>query len=115
MGVQADFSPMQAIAIDLTTASGDAVRKANLALQKTARDIEADAKTLAPVDTGNLRSSIGVDFGDLSAIIGPGANYGIYVEFGTSRMGPQPYLFPALERRAPGFMKAMEQIGVNIL
>lgn len=28
-------------------------------------------------------------------IVGVGANYGAYVEFGTARMAAQPYLFPA--------------------
>lgn len=35
--------------------------------------------------------------GDLSAVVVSGAEYGIYVEFGTTRMRARPYLFPALE------------------
>lgn len=31
-------------------------------------------------------------------IVGVGADYGAYVEFGTSRMRAQPYLFPAARR-----------------
>lgn len=34
---------------------------------------------------------------DTAWIVGVGAHYGAYVEFGTSRMQEQPYLFPAAE------------------
>ncbi|MBO0826211.1 MAG: HK97 gp10 family phage protein [Streptosporangiales bacterium] len=80
------------------------VRKA---IVKTAHDIEADAKALCPVDTGYLRSSITADIGDMDAEIGPTANYGAYVEFGTSRMGPQPYMMPAADRREPELTDAI--------
>lgn len=33
--------------------------------------------------------------GDARYIVGVGAEYGAYVEFGTSKMAAQPYLFPA--------------------
>jgi len=72
---------------------GRAVRRVLLA-------IEALAKHNAPVDTGNLRASIGhevVDEGAGSAegIVGVGAEYGAHVELGTVNQGGQPYLLPA--------------------
>ena len=33
--------------------------------------------------------------GDVAYVVGVGAEYGAYVEFGTSKMEAQPYLFPA--------------------
>jgi HK97 gp10 family phage protein len=60
----------------------------------------------APVDTGFLRNSITVGDiyggslqpGALSAQVGPEAEYGGWVESGTSRNpNPQPYLIPAAE------------------
>lgn len=63
--------------------------------------VEAGARLRAPVDTGNLRRLIKAEMtGDLSAIIVSGAEYGIYVEFGTTRMRARPYLTPALEEVA---------------
>lgn len=83
--------------------------------RKTAADITRDAKTLAPVDTGNLRASIGSTIrgdgrmGVVRAEIGPTASYGIYVEMGTSRMAAQPFLRPATDRNLPGWRAALEQ------
>lgn len=63
--------------------------------------IENDAKTMSPVKTGNNRRSIHsdvVDSGNLiAAKIGPSTDYGVYLEFGTRRMAPRPYMRPAFE------------------
>lgn len=95
--------------------------EASRALRKTALALESDAKIFAPVDTGALRSSISTDFsgdgrfGAMSAEIGPTVDYGHYVERGTSRMGPQPYLGPAAERRVPQLEAALRRIGDDTL
>jgi len=52
------------------------------------------------VQTGRLRSSIihqVVTDGQLAAEIGTNVVYSKYLEFGTSRMPPYPFLFPAVE------------------
>lgn len=54
------------------------------------------AKSMCPVDTGALRSSISVHTEENSAEISADTDYAAYVEFGTSKMTPQPYLVPAL-------------------
>ena len=79
--------------------------------------MEAAAKGFCPVDTGFLRSSIGVDLdmAAASAVIGPTAEYGAFVEFGTSRMAPAAYMGPALDRVSPSFAAAIEQLGGDVL
>ena len=70
--------------------------------------IQAQAKSLAPVDTGNLRASIGYltplqNEGNLSGVrpewnegyVGTNVEYGIWQEYGTYKMPPQPFLRPA--------------------
>lgn len=108
-------------------------------VKKAAFDIERNAKERAPVDTGALRSSIytvlgwggsgyGKAKGDaqsrrkdakilteipaqgLEAVVAVGVEYGIYVEFGTRRMGAQPYLGPAVEKIRPEFEAAMKEL-----
>ena len=62
--------------------------------------IEGRAKSLCPVDTGRLRSSIGHEMGQegssLFVRVGSNVNYAPYVELGTRRMSAQPFLVPAL-------------------
>jgi HK97 gp10 family phage protein len=99
--------------------------RADKVVRKTAFEVEAAAKVLAPVDTGALKNSIytvtsksdgfsaamgaadelrpGSVAGPIpedpergQAFVGPCVNYGIYVELGTHKMAAQPYLYPAL-------------------
>ena len=105
-----DFSEFQQLAADLNAVGSRAEPLARIAVAKTAADLQARAQVAAPVDTGFLRSSISTDNRGLEAEVGPTAHYGIYQEMGTSRMGPQPYLFPALDAVTPGFEQAMAQV-----
>lgn len=108
--VSVDASEVRRLAFDLEKAPAAVTAKAGRAIAKTAHDIEADAKAIVPVDTGFLKNSISSDIGELSAVIGPTADYGLYVEEGTSRMGPQPYMRPAFDRRKEGLVQALERI-----
>lgn len=78
------------------------------ALEKCGLEAEGCAKTLSPVDTGNLRNSIThqVIQGEQAVYIGTNSEYGPYVELGTGKYYPggrqthgqraQPYLKPAV-------------------
>lgn len=84
--------------------------KADQIVRKAAMDIEARAKMLSPVDTGVLRSSI------QATAVGPrhwrvtvGADYGVYVEYGTRYNRPQPFLDPAVQQVWPSFQAAMRR------
>ena len=73
----------------LTDAMEDALlRAAHLAAQEAAHR--------APVDTGGLRGGISAYAqGGLSACTVSSAPHSAYVEFGTSRMPPRPFMQPA--------------------
>ena len=66
-------------------------------------NVQSTAKSLCPVDTGRLRSSIQTTSPrstgtGLSVRIGSNVNYARYVELGTRRMRARPYLRPALSQ-----------------
>jgi len=80
------------------------------AVKKTAFDIETDAKQFSPVDTGTLQGSISAEVEEFSAAIAPHTEYAGYVEFGTWKMGAQPYMRPAADKNAPKFEAAITEI-----
>lgn len=82
-------------------------------LERWAMEVREYARSLAPVRTGYLRSSIYARVQGWIAEIGAEAPYAIYVEFGTRYMQAQPYLYPALEEFLPRleeiFLKAIDE------
>lgn len=104
-------------------------------VRKAAFDIQALAQAQVKVVTGFLKSSIYTVTKDEStyssipdngqgellpevdrpadkgtAYVAVGADYGIYVEMGTSKMSAQPYLIPAAEAVRPAFVAAMTEL-----
>lgn len=69
------------------------------ALELIGAFVEGEAVLRCPVMTGNLRSSINhkVDHKEKAVHIGTPVIYGIYVEKGSSKQQPQPFITPALE------------------
>lgn len=83
-------------------------KRVNQAVAKAAADVEANAKTDAPIDTGWLRNSIGMlQRGEADWMVGVGASYGRYVEFGTYKVPARPFLMPAFEKTIPVLKKAL--------
>ncbi len=67
------------------------------ALKEMAEEVVDAAQGFAPVRTGRLRDSIAViSVTDTEAIIGAGAPYAAFVEFGTMHMAARPFMRPAL-------------------
>ena len=99
-------------AAELRGQAGTLVPRASQVVRKVAFDTEADAKKLAPVDTGNLRNSITtvVSNGGLTAGVVATASYAYWVEAGNSRTSPQPFMGPATDRNAPMFREAMGRL-----
>lgn len=103
---------VRAVEVQLARASGQVGARAAVVVRHAAHEVEARGKRAAPVDTGALRNSISTDFAffSIEAEIGPTVGYGAYVELGTSRQAPQPYMFPAGDAVEPGFRAALEQV-----
>lgn len=117
----ANITSVEGVYLELQNASKRVIEMSKLAIKKTALDIERNAKNIVPVDTGNLKGSIGhSDLRVLSADhmlveIGPTADYGQYVELGTSTQAPQAYMGPSLDRYEPDFANAVAQLGLEAL
>ena len=111
----------------------DGVEAGNLAI---AINVTAQAKALAPVDTGQLRNSImyktpvksgghNDSGGEQSkavisvnprigeAYVGANLDHAIYQEFGTRNIPPQPYLRPAIDQVAKGMPAASVLIKIE--
>ena len=114
-----DVSELNRLAREIGRAGEMLHPKARAAVKKVAADIERDAKLFAPVDTGFLRSSIGIDMAGNAyyseAVIGPTAEYAPYLEFGTSRMAPHAFMGPALDRHEWEFVAAFDRLAEEAL
>lgn len=80
------------------------------ALEEVGLVAEGYAKKACPVDTGRLRNSIThqVRPSEKSVYIGTNVEYAPYVELGTSRMKPQPFLRPAAADHEGSYKKIFE-------
>lgn len=73
----------------------------NKALKEIAPQMEAEMKDFAPVDTGRLRGSVKVRAiqGKNPRIEITTVDYGKFVEEGTSKMAPQPFIWPVVMKK----------------
>jgi HK97 gp10 family phage protein len=99
--------------------SNNALHKA---VTKAALIVEAEAKKLAPVDTGRLRASITHDvrenvLGEIHGRVGTNVDYAIHVEFGSGAnyaQNRQPFLNPALSKNFGRIQKIMSNAVVGV-
>lgn len=115
MAVELDGSEVLALAATLSSSGERALKRARLVVIKSTAEVKRGGMMRAPVDTGNLRSSISGTSVGLIGEIGPTADYGKYVEEGTSRMAPQPYMRPALDAATPAFLAGIAAAGEEAL
>lgn len=107
------FEPIEA---KLRTAGARIGAKGSQVVRRSTLAGEAIAKQLAAVDTGFMKSVVTHEFrgdgrsGEMEGEWGDEADYAPFVEGGTSRMAPQPFIGPSLDAVAPGFLAATEAI-----
>jgi HK97 gp10 family phage protein len=112
--VRIDTSEVHDLASDMRRHAAIVEPDAGRIVAKVAYDIVATAQTIVPVDTGNLKNSIGASIGALEATVSATTEYADYVEYGTSRMSPQPYMGPAFAKHEPKLEKALGQLGGRV-
>lgn len=135
-----DTSELDDLIDDLAESGPKAEKLTGVVVRKIGFDTVAGGQAAAPVDTGNLKNSIGVDIdGDgMGFEAGPTAAYGAAVEYGTEPHviraknakalfwpdaehpvkkvnhpgnAPQPYMRPAFERAIESVDKLLGQVG----
>jgi len=110
------FNSREVVALQhrLNTSAAQVRARAAVVVRAAGLMVERDAKVACPVDTGYLRSSISSRMSGNAttarAEVSAAANYAIWVEHGTSRMAPQPFLLPAFERNKQPFIEALRQM-----
>lgn len=88
--------------------------EADVITKSNAKEIEAEAKRLAPKDTGFLARSINTrKLAKKTYRISSYASYATYVEFGKPvgtgpNGGPRPFLYPAYYKQIPKFTKDLK-------
>ena len=110
-----DTSDLDKYIDDLAKAGPKAEKLTDTVIRKVGFDTVAGAQSIVPVDTGNLKNSIGVDFEELGFEAGPTASYGHFVERGTSRMSPRPYMRPAFDKAIEPLPDVLGQVGKKAL
>ena len=120
MGRFADASELRALKLDLDRESPRVGAEAAKAIRTSAARVKR--KAAPPVKSGTLLRSIGVDFYGsgsstrrMFAVIGPTAYYGRFVENGTVRQPPHPFMQPALDAEAPALVAALSAIVGKVL
>lgn len=82
-------------------------QEAGVIVRGAAGSVQGQAAVKAPFDTGALSGSIKADEhkGPLNWWVHDAVDYGIYQELGTSKMGAQPFMVPAVETVRPQWNK----------
>ena len=80
-----------------------------VALEAIGLQAEGYAKLACPVDTGRLRNSISHATDGDAVYIGTNVEYAPYVELGTRKMSPRPFLEPAASNHGAEYRAIAEQ------
>lgn len=83
-------------------------KKIARALEAVGAAAETYAKELCPVDTGHLRDSITHSVDDDTVYLGSDVEYAPYVEFGTYKQKPQPFMGPAMQDHLDEYKSILE-------
>ena len=113
MTVHWDGSKLVALEQDLAGVGGRVTPAVAKVIKDGGEAIAKRAKELAPRRSGKLQRSINSTFTaggggtEATAEIGPTAFYGRFVEHGTAKMSPHPYLAPAADAESEAITEAI--------
>lgn len=105
-GVQLDTTVLDKITAEIKP-------KASKIIETYGQAMTGQAAKNAPVDTGALKNSITANSKMIETLtfrIQDGVEYGVYQEFGTSKMAAHPWLIPAVESFRKKFLAAFGEL-----
>jgi HK97 gp10 family phage protein len=105
-----DVSQINALAAELAVAGSTVAVKAHGVVAKATSVVKSQSQSRAAVLTGELRGSITGRTAGLTGTVTASSQHALFNEFGTSRMAPQPFMYPALSDAEQPFITAMEKI-----
>lgn len=81
-------------------------------VKENGKSLQEAAQRKAPVDTGTLKRSIGLEIrdGGLTAEVEPTAEHAAYVEYGTRYMNAQPYMRPSYTAQKEQFKSDLKKL-----
>lgn len=99
-------------AAQVESALNSAIAKA---LTMIGQQAEGNAKLMCPTDTGRLKNSITnqIDLQENAVYIGTNVEYAPYVELGTRRQDPHPYLKPAASEHGDEYRSILKSCLVS--
>lgn len=117
---EVDVSEILALEAELRGPAEQRVREGGrLIVRKSTLDTQAGGQARSPVDTGFNRNSITSSFSgnqsEFTGETGPTSEYGGFLEEGTSRMAPRPYMRPSADITEPKFYEAADKLVETIL
>jgi hypothetical protein len=116
MSLTGDFSQVTKLAVDLAKAGAVVDKASDIIVDEEADMVRADAEARSPRLTGALAAGwYVVDGGDGSKIVTNDTRQAFFQEFGTTRHGPQPSLFPAAEAGEKRMGLKLELVAGEIL
>jgi HK97 gp10 family phage protein len=110
-----DHDELSRYAKVVRNAAGDIDREAVVVNLQFAKAIRDTARELVPFVTGRLHDSISVEDRGLATDVVADAPYAGFVEFGTVRMAPRPYMRPAFRQHRAAYRDALLGVQVGLL
>ena len=89
------------------------LEKVGLIVERQAKINVSQSTGHPQVQTGRLRASIIHEVNKDSVSIGSNVIYSKYLEFGTSKMPPYPFLFPAVEANRENIIDILKSSGAK--
>ena len=95
---------------DLLRAAAGLDEAADRVTERVGRGALGTARDIAPVLSGELRGDLRMRRDGDRAIVEVSTYYARFQEFGTSRMAPNPFMRPAVDRWEPELVREVERV-----